>query len=198
MVQHFRSSCQLMAVWALAWVSAGVCHAENTRVLMKTSMGDLTIELFDEQAPITTKNFISYVESGFYDGTIFHRVINDFVIQGGGFTKEMKQKETQRPIKNEATNGLKNEKYTLSMARTQDPSSATSQFFINLKDNESLDRAYRFGDGYGYAVFGKIVAGQDVIDKIRQVATTTVSLHEDVPTKPIVIEKAEIVAADKP
>ena len=156
-------------------------------VILKTSHGDVTIELFDEAAPVTVENFLAYVDDGFLDGTVFHRVIPGFVIQGGGFTENMQQKETRPPITNEADNGLKNERGTLSMARTQDVNSATSQFFVNLQDNAVLDHGTR---DFGYAVFGKVVKGMDVIDRIAKVPTSTQGMHRDVPVEPVVIESA--------
>lgn len=170
---------------------------DKPQVLMKTTMGDLKIELYPKEAPISTENFLAYVKSGYFDGTIFHRVISTFVIQGGGFNKEMKKKQTKDPIKNEANNGLKNLKYTLSMARTGDPNSATSQFFINLKDNAPLDRGFPGGDGNGYAVFGKVIEGQEVVEKIKNVKTTSVGAgfqrYEDVPVEPIIVTGAKIL-----
>jgi cyclophilin family peptidyl-prolyl cis-trans isomerase len=163
---------------------------ENPRVLMKTTMGDITIELYAKEAPISTKNFLDYAESDFYGGTIFHRVIDGFMIQGGGFTKDMQKKSTKAPIKNEAGNGLKNEKYTLAMARTSDPNSATSQFFINTTDNAFLNRE-QAQDGVGYAVFGKVIEGLEVVDKMGKVQTTRVGPYSDVPTKPIIITEAK-------
>ena len=163
----------------------------TTKVKLTTSAGPIVIELDDAKAPISTKNFLSYVDSGHYDGTIFHRVIDGFMIQGGGFTKAMQQKPTQPPIKNESTNGLKNDEYTLAMARTNVRDSATSQFFINVKDNDFLNFA---GDANpGYAVFGKVVEGKDVIDKIKKVATGNSGMHQNVPREAVVIEKAERV-----
>src|ERR1044072_8782617 len=162
-----------------------------TQVKLTTSMGPITIELDEAKAPISAKNFLSYVDSGHYNGTIFHRVINGFMIQGGGFTKDMQQKPVQPPIKNESTNGLKNDNYTVAMARTNVRDSATSQFFINVKKNDFLNFA---GDSNpGYAVFGKVVEGQDIVDKIKKVATGNSGGHQNVPTTPVVIEKAELV-----
>ncbi|HDK37594.1 MAG TPA: peptidyl-prolyl cis-trans isomerase [Thiolapillus brandeum] len=159
-------------------------------ITLKTNMGDIVIELNEEKAPISSANFKQYVEDGFYDGVIFHRVIPNFMIQGGGFMPDMMQKATREPIENEAKNGLGNEKYTLAMARTMDPHSASAQFFINTKDNSFLD--YPGQDGWGYAVFGKVVRGTEVVDKIEQVATGNVAGHSDVPVEPVIIEKAEI------
>ena len=154
-------------------------------IRFETTLGDFTIELFDKEAPQTVANFSRYIEDGFFDGTIFHRVIPGFVIQGGGFTEDMTQKRTQPPIKNEADNGLKNERGTLSMARTNDINSATSQFFVNLKDNESLD--HRRGN-FGYAVFARVTEGMDVIDKIAAVGTGRRRGFEDVPVEPVIMK----------
>jgi peptidyl-prolyl cis-trans isomerase A (cyclophilin A) len=145
--------------------------SDNPVVEMKTTMGTIKIELFPDKAPITVKNFLSYVDDKFYDGTVFHRVMDGFMIQGGGFTRNKEQKKTKPPIKNEAVNGLKNDRGTIAMARTGDPNSATSQFFINHKNNEGLNRPNP--DGHGYAVFGKVIAGMDVVDKIAKVETKT-------------------------
>lgn len=164
----------------------------NPIVLFKTSKGDIKIELDDENAPITVENILEYVRSGFYDGTIFHRVIPGFVIQGGGFTADMQKKQTREPIKNEADNGLQNLRGTLSMARTQDVDSATSQFFMNLVDNANLD--HKGPQQFGYAVFGKVIEGLDVMDAIAAVPTTTIGYYRDVPKQPIAIIKATILA----
>jgi peptidyl-prolyl cis-trans isomerase A (cyclophilin A) len=153
-------------------------------IVISTSLGDITVELFADKAPVTVKNFLAYVDAGFYDGTIFHRVIPDFMVQCGGFTPDMKQKTTQAPIKNEADNGLSNEPYTLAMARTSDINSATSQFFINLADNVFLDNGKR---DFGYAVFGKVVKGAEVVDKIGEVKTGTTGGHRDVPVQAVTI-----------
>ena len=162
-------------------------------VIFETTMGNLTIELLEEDAPITTKNFLAYVDGGHYDGTIFHRVIPGFVIQGGGFTEAMNQKPTNAPIKNEADNGLKNLRGTLSMARTSDINSATSQFFINLVDNAVLDHGAR---DFGYAVFGRVVDGMDVVDAIAGVRTGNSGHHGDVPVAPITVTAARRSPAD--
>ena len=162
-------------------------------VKMTTTKGDLRIELDEEKAPISVANFLSYVNKGFYDGTIFHRVIRNFMIQGGGFEPGMKQKPTDAPIKNEAKNGLKNEKYSLAMARTGDPHSATGQFFINTTNNGFLNNA-EAQDGWGYAVFGKVVEGQSVVDELGAVKTGRKGFHDDVPLEDVVIEKAVVIA----
>ena len=162
-----------------------------TQVKFTTSMGPITIELDEAKAPISAKNFLSYVDSGHYNGTIFHRVINGFMIQGGGFTKDMQQKPVQAPIKNESTNGLKNDNYTVAMARTNVRDSATSQFFINVKDNGFLN--YAGESNPGYAVFGKVVDGKDTVDKIKAVQTGNQRGMGDVPNTAVVIEKAERV-----
>lgn len=153
-------------------------------------MGRVCIKIDAKKAPITTKNFISYIESGFYEGTIFHRVIKNFMIQGGGFDCKMNQKPTKGEIRNESNNGLKNTKYTIAMARTMMPHSASSQFFINTADNNFLD--YPQQDGWGYCVFGKVIKGQDVVDKINQVSTTHYGIHSDVPKNPVIIKKTTI------
>ena len=159
------------------------------KVKLTTSMGPIVIELDEAKAPISSQNFLKYVDSGHYNGTIFHRVINGFMVQGGGFTRDMQQKAVNPPIKNESTNGLKNDNYTVAMARTNVRDSATSQFFINVKDNAFLNYA---GEGNpGYAVFGKVVEGQDTVDKIKAVATGNQRGMGDVPTSAVVIEKAE-------
>lgn len=162
-------------------------------VQIETSKGEIVLELDAVKAPISVENFLSYARSGHYDGTIFHRVIKGFMLQGGGFTPDMAQKATQAPIKNEATNGLKNKAGTVAMARTQIVDSATSQFFINTVDNKFLDNAGLNPANYGYAVFGKVADGMDVVYAIEQVATTTVSGHQDVPKEPVVIHKVTVV-----
>ena len=162
------------------------------KVKLTTSMGPIVIELNKEKAPISTENFIKYVESGHYNGTVFHRVIDGFMIQGGGFTKDMNQKPTQAPIKIESSNGLKNDQYTVAMARTNDPNSATSQFFINVVNNDRLN--YQDDMRPGYAVFGKVTAGQETVDKIRKVETKSEGMHQNVPASPVTITKAECAA----
>ena len=161
-------------------------------VKMETSMGDITLELDAEKAPDTVANFVEYANSGFYDGTIFHRVIENFMIQGGGFDSDMKQKKTREPIKNEAANGLKNDTGTIAMARTNDPNSATAQFFINGKDNCFLNHTAPSGQGWGYAVFGKVTDGMDVVHAIEKVDTTIRSGMQDVPAETVVINKVTV------
>lgn len=164
-----------------------------TQVELHTSLGLIRIELEDEKAPLSAANFLAYVGRGFYDGTVFHRVIKGFMIQGGGFEPGMKQKSTDTPIKNEANNGLKNQRYTLAMARTSDPHSATGQFFINAKDNDFLNFKSEVGSGWGYAVFGKVIAGTEVVDAIENVKTGRQGFHDDVPIDDVVIVKAVVV-----
>ena len=167
----------------------------NPVVQLTTNMGAIDVELNQAKSPISVKNFMHYVNSGFYNSKIFHRVIPGFMIQGGGFDKAMNQAPVDAPIKNEAANGLKNDKYTLAMARTNDPDSATAQFFINVKDNDFLN--YSGPSNPGYAVFGKVIKGQDVVDKIAAVKTTTVGYYQDVPVSAVTIEKATLVKCDK-
>ena len=163
-----------------------------TTVILETNYGPIEVELNEEKAPVTSKNFLSYVKKGFYDGTIFHRVIDGFMIQGGGMTPEMKEKKTEAPIKNEAQNGLKNDKGPIAMARTSDPHSASSQFFINVNDNDFLNHTAPTSSGWGYAVFGKVVKGMDVVNKIKTVKTTTKSGHSNVPVEPVIIKTAKV------
>ncbi len=164
--------------------------AETPHVLLKTNMGEIVLELYPEKAPKSVANFLQYVKNGHYNGTIFHRVITDFMIQGGGFDKNLQQKPTSVPIENEAKNGLKNVNYSIAMARTGDPHSATAQFFINTNNNRPLD--YPSQDGWGYAVFGKVIKGAEVVDKIKSVAVGNQGMHQNVPTVPVVIESAAI------
>jgi cyclophilin family peptidyl-prolyl cis-trans isomerase len=170
----------------------GACAPRDGAVKVKltTSMGPITVALDAVKAPISTDNFTKYVSSGFYNGTIFHRVIDGFMIQGGGMTKDMVEKPTSAPIKNEGANGLKNDEYTVSMARRPDPDSATAQFFINVKNNDMLNAV---APRPGYAVFGKVVDGKDTVDKIRKVPTGNAGMHQNVPTTPVLIEKAECI-----
>ncbi|ARP88762.1 peptidylprolyl isomerase [Bordetella genomosp. 9] len=167
--------------------------ASNPQVKMHTNYGDFVITLDDDKAPKTVANFLTYVKEGFYNNTVFHRVIDGFMIQGGGFEPGMKQKQTHAPIENEANNGLKNDKYTVAMARTSDPQSATAQFFINVADNDFLNFTAPTANGWGYAVFGKVTEGTDVIDKIKGVKTGNSGFHQNVPTQDVIIEKAEVV-----
>lgn len=180
-------------------LTSKVNHQETTMsnmpvVELETSMGNITIELNEEKAPKTVENFLNYVNSGQYKGTIFHRVIDGFMIQGGGMDAQMNEKKTNAPIKNEADNGLKNDKGSIAMARTQDPDSATSQFFINVKDNDFLNHTGKNAQGWGYTVFGKVTSGMDVIEKMRSVPTGRSGMHADVPTTPIVINSAKVVS----
>ena len=164
-----------------------------SNVLMKTNYGDITIELNNEKAPITAANFEQYVRDGFYDGVIFHRVIDGFMVQGGGFDVSMDQKETRANIENEADNGLTNDEGTLAMARTMDPHSASAQSFINVGNNAFLNHSGKNSQGWGYAVFGKVVDGMDVVNEIKNVSTTTKSGHQDVPKEPVVIDSASMI-----
>jgi peptidyl-prolyl cis-trans isomerase B (cyclophilin B) len=162
-------------------------------VKLHTNFGVIALELDAATAPETVKNFLAYVESGHYGNTIFHRVIDGFMVQGGGFEPGMKQKPTRAPVKNEATNGLKNDRYSVAMARTNDPHSASAQFFINLKDNDFLNHTAPTPQGWGYCVFGKVVEGQDVVDRIKAVKTGRSGMHQDVPQQDVIIERAEVV-----
>jgi peptidyl-prolyl cis-trans isomerase B (cyclophilin B) len=164
-----------------------------SKVKLQTSMGDIVIELETEKAPMTAENFLQYVRDGFYDNTVFHRVINGFMVQGGGFEPGLKQKPARAPIENEAANGLKNDAYTVAMARTSDPHSATAQFFLNVVNNNFLNFRAASADGYGYCVFGKVIEGRNVVDKIKAVPTGSRGFHQDVPAEDVVIRKAEIV-----
>lgn len=187
-----------MASWVLLTATAGTLalplHAAEQaapRVQLKTSLGTIVVQLDPAKAPKTVENFLQYVKDKHYDGTIFHRVINGFMIQGGGFTPDMTQKPTRPPIPLEAKNGLKNDEYTIAMARTGNPDSATAQFFINVKNNDALNAPSP--DGHGYAVFGHVVEGQDVVDKIKAVATGNRGPHQNVPTTPVIIESATLL-----
>ena len=179
---------KLFFIFLLSSTSINIYAEKNIQFVINTSKGNIVIETYPDKAPLTVKNFESYVNEDFYNGTIFHRVIDGFMIQGGGFTKDMSQKQTDTPIKNEADNGLKNEKYSVAMARTQDPDSASSQFFINVNDNNFLD--FPGQDGAGYCVFGKVIEGQDVVDKIAKVSTGSANGHQDVPNGNVIIEEA--------
>ncbi len=161
-------------------------------VIIRTTYGDITLELDADKAPATVENFLAYAREGFYDGTIFHRVIDNFMIQGGGMDADMRQKKTKAPIQNEADNGLKNDFGTIAMARTNDPHSATAQFFINVRDNDFLNHSGKNAQGWGYAVFGQVTEGSEVLDKIRGVKTTSRGGHQDVPVDPVIIESVEV------
>jgi peptidyl-prolyl cis-trans isomerase A (cyclophilin A) len=198
-----QSVLRLLALWLALFLTLPGCSQagnEPTKggpvVLMSTSLGDIKIELYEKEAPESVKNFLAYVNDKFYDGTIFHRVIGGFMIQGGGFTENMDQKPTKPPIKNEGGNGLKNDTYTLAMARTSVPDSATSQFFINVKNNDFLNRA-NAQDGVGYTVFGKVIDGTDVVKKIEQVQTGRKGMYSDVPVQPVVIKSVTVVSDAK-
>lgn len=183
----------LLFVFIIIFITTSKAQAETTMVKMETSKGVITIELDGDKAPDTVANFISYVQEGFYDGTIFHRVISNFMIQGGGFTEDMAQKPTRDPIQNEANNGLMNDTGTIAMARTQDPHSATAQFFINVKDNDFLNFKSETPQGWGYAVFGIVTEGMDVVNAIKDVQTKTVGPYQDVPAETVTIEKVTII-----
>jgi cyclophilin family peptidyl-prolyl cis-trans isomerase len=184
----------LLAAAAAVTLSLGLVNAalagDTPHVTLKTSLGSIVLELYPEKAPESVANFLRYVKSGQYNGTVFHRVIEGFMIQGGGFDQDMREKPTAAPIKNEAKNGLRNTVYTVAMARTSDPHSATAQFFINTANNSALD--YPSRDGWGYAVFGKVVDGTAVVDKIKQVKTGNKGMYQDVPLTPVVIESATL------
>ena len=177
-------------------VVAGTARAANPVVVVETNMGSFKIELFEDKAPGTVKNFLQYADDKHYDGTIFHRVIPTFMIQGGGFEPGMKEKKSRDPIKNESSNGLSNLKGTIAMARTGEPNSATAQWYVNVKDNAFLDKA-KAADGVGYCVFGRIIEGLDVVDKIKAVDTDTVKSFENVPTKDVVIKSEKVVKEEK-
>ncbi len=183
----------LLFVFMIILMTTSNVQAETTTVKMETSQGTIILELDGANAPNTVANFITYAKEGFYDGTIFHRVISNFMIQGGGFTADMSQKTTHEPIRNEANNGLKNDTGTIAMARTSDPHSATAQFFINVKDNDFLNFSSETSQGWGYAVFGKVTEGMDVVDTIKNVATTSNGPYQDVPAETITIDNVTIV-----
>jgi len=188
---------QLLAFTAAAFLTCAVWAQEgsqpkaNPQVVLETSKGSITIELYPGEAPKTVENFLGYVKSGFFDGTVFHRVIPGFMIQGGGFTKDLQKKDTRPPIPNEADNGLRNDRGTIAMARTNDPHSATAQFFVNTVDNSSLNHVNK-SSGWGYAVFGKVTAGMDTVDAISAVRTTRQGPYSNVPAEPVVILKASV------
>jgi peptidyl-prolyl cis-trans isomerase A (cyclophilin A)/peptidyl-prolyl cis-trans isomerase B (cyclophilin B) len=179
-----------------AFALSAAAFGADPQVALKTSMGEIVLELNQEKAPITVANFLKYVKSGFYNGTIFHRVIDGFMIQGGGMTAKLVNKRANKPIKNESNNGLSNQPYTVAMAREDNPDSATSQFFINVADNSGLDYPGPQGNG-GYTVFGKVIKGQDVVDKIKGVVVDDIHGMQNVPVTPVVIKSATIVKSDK-
>lgn len=187
-----RSFCTLLFVFVVLFTTSNL-QAETMNVKMETSKGTIVLELDADKAPNTVENFLSYAKDGYFDGTIFHRVIGNFMIQGGGFTPDMQQKETKAAIQNEANNGLSNSNGTIAMARTGDPHSATAQFFINVKDNDSLNFSSETPQGWGYAVFGKVTEGMDVVNAIKEVETTSKGPHQDVPAEDVIIEKVTIV-----
>ncbi len=193
-MKHFICTAIMACTLMLATANLSIAAASQTpAVKLETSMGDIILRLDAEKAPITVKNFLEYVKSGHYDGTIFHRVISDFMIQGGGMTPDMKEKPTNNPITNEASNGLDNDKYTIAMARTSDPNSATAQFFINVKDNNFLNYTAPTPQGWGYAVFGKVIKGEETVEKIKGVNTGNKGMHQDVPSEPVIIIKATTI-----
>jgi peptidyl-prolyl cis-trans isomerase B (cyclophilin B) len=202
-----RFSTSLLTAITLSFAGLGMAGAQTSpstnqgnspmstspRVELQTNHGNIIIELDAANAPKTTENFLKYTRDGFYDNTVFHRVIDGFMVQGGGFEPGMKQKTTGAPVENEANNGLKNDKYTVAMARTNDPHSATAQFFINVANNDFLNHTAPTAQGWGYAVFGKVVQGQDVVDKIKGVKTGTTGFHQNVPSSDVIIEKAIVL-----
>ena len=181
----------LMVISAMVFTGAEDVAAENPKVLLDTSKGEIVLELYPDKAPDTVKNFLNYVDTKFFDGTIFHRVIPNFMIQGGGFTDDMEQKPTQAPIKNEADTGVKNDRGTIAMARTSDPHSATGQFFINTVDNDFLNHKNKTPQGWGYAAFGKVIKGMDTVDAISAVKTSNRGSYQDVPVEAVVIKSAK-------
>ena len=191
-IAHIMLVVALLTVGMVGDLGAAQDGKERSLVKMETSKGDIVIELFADKAPHTVANFLRYVNDGTYNETIFHRVINGFMIQGGGFDQNMQQRSTQAPIRNEAKNGLKNTRYTLAMARTTNPHSATNQFFINVADNDFLDFRSESKDGWGYCVFGKVVDGTHVVDAIKIVPVRDRRMHEKVPVTPVVIKKAYV------
>ena len=192
-----RLLCLLLLLMPLGLRAADVALTAHTQVAVETSLGTIVVELLNDTAPLSSKNFLDYVQAHFYDGTIFHRVIPGFMVQGGGFGADMQQKGTRPPVKNEATNGLHNERGTLAMARTSQPDSATAQFFINLAENNFLDHHDTSMKGYGYAVFGRVVKGMEVVDAIAAVPTTTVDMMGDVPTTPVLMKSVHVLEPTK-
>jgi peptidyl-prolyl cis-trans isomerase B (cyclophilin B) len=188
-----------LIVCVVALLASAGALAADPQVELKTTLGTIVVELYPQKAPATVENFLAYVKSGHYAGTIFHRVIPGFMVQGGGFTPDFEQKPTRKPVKNEAGNGLKNTVGTLAMARTPEPHSATAQFFINVSNNESLNFRFPTAEGYGYCVFGKVVKGMDVVERIVKVRTGPgPASHRDVPAQPVVIESVRLVEQEKP
>ena len=192
-MKHLINALLALLLCCVSPLSHSLVKGKDTMVKLHTNRGTITLQLDAEKAPNTVKNFLEYVNSGFYSNTIFHRVIDGFMIQGGGFEPGMKQKPVNAPIKNEAANGLKNDSYTVAMARTGDPHSATAQFFINVKDNGFLNYSAPVPQGYGYCVFGKVVEGKEVVDAIRKVSTGNRAGFQDVPKEDVIITKAEVV-----
>lgn len=194
---RLKGGLALAAGLILTVILGGIMEAQAAAkpvfVKLETSKGDITLELYPDKAPATVANFLQYVQDGFYNGTIFHRVINGFMIQGGGFDAQMNQKPARGPIKNEADNGLANDAYTIAMARTMDPHSATAQFFINVANNAALNHSEKSPRGWGYAVFGKVTQGREVVDKIKAVSTGDKGMHQNVPLEPVTINKASVV-----
>ncbi len=183
----------LLLASTLSFAKENNMSTASPKVKLQTTLGDIIIQLNSEKAPLSTQNFLTYVKEGFYDGTIFHRIIPGFMAQGGGFTEDFSQKQTHAPIKNEADNGLKNDRGSIAMARTPDPDSATAQFFINYKNNDFLNYSAPTANGWGYAVFGQVIEGMDVVDSMADVPTGNRSGHQDVPKTAIIIEKALII-----
>jgi cyclophilin family peptidyl-prolyl cis-trans isomerase len=186
---------KLLAIFALTAIGTQAALAADPRVELKTNRGSIVIELNQAKAPKTVANFLQYVKDGHYNGTVFHRVIDGFMIQGGGFDKDMREKSTRAPVENEAANGLKNDYGTIAMARTPNPHSASAQFFINVKNNDFLNYREPTPQGYGYTVFGKVVAGMDIVDRIAKVPTGNAGPHQNVPREPVVIESAAVLPA---
>ena len=192
-MRTFILSMMLFLTSTLSFATENTMSDTQTKVKLTTTLGEIIIQLNTEKAPVSSANFLTYVNEGFYNGTIFHRVIPDFMAQGGGFDTSFNQKAVHAPIKNEANNGLANNRGTLAMARTNDPNSATAQFFINLKDNSFLNHTSQTSSGWGYAVFGEVIEGMDVVDAMAKQATGNRGGHQDVPKTDIIIEKAEVV-----
>ena len=194
LIQFTKVTIACALLFSTATHAADKNNMSTTTIKLTTNQGEITLELDAEKAPNTVKNFVTYVEEGFYEGVIFHRIISNFMAQGGGFTTDFKQKDTHSPIENEADNGLKNDRGTIAMARTSDPHSATGQFFINLADNDFLNHSSKTSQGWGYAVFGKVTEGMDVVDKMAAIPTGSGGMFPtDVPKEEVVIEKAEVI-----